>query len=119
MRELLFVVSKQYLGKSQKGDFSNVIKGTSNYLQCSFTFDSDWNGFIKVAEFIGKEKPKTKMDKLKNTNVTGESYGQIIKDGKCNIPNEVTKYDIIMIRVIGKKGEQRIVTNFVEVEQEE
>ena len=117
MRELGFIVKKQYLGKSFKYDFNNIIKGTSNYLVCKFDFDSEWNGFTKAAEFVKKNKPKSRNSTSQG--VIEESYGELIKDGMCKIPNEVSGNDIIYMRVIGRKGEQRIVTNFVEIEQEE
>ena len=104
MRNFEFVITKQNLIKSQKSDFSNVTPGSVNYLQCVFKFDYDWNGFTKVANFQKESK---------------KEYPVLIKDGRCLIPEEVTKdAGDFSIQVFGKKGDQKIVTNKVFIEQE-
>lgn len=102
MRNLDFIISKQFLFKNPKCNFENIIAGTSNYLQCVFKFDSDWNGFIKAAVFYdGKTE-----------------FPVLIKNGTCLIPDEVLDKTSIILYIVGKKDNQKIVTNEIEIEQE-
>lgn len=103
MRELNFIVTKQELMKSPKTDFNNIAFGSANYLKCVFKFDFDWNGLTKVANFAKDDK----------------EYAVLIKNSSCLIPEEVTKTEgDFSIQVFGKKGNQKIVTNKIVIEQE-
>ena len=104
MRDLCFVVNKQQLLKKQSCNFNNIIAGTVNYLRCVFTFDADWSGFKKVAEF-----------KIEN----GKSYPVLIKSNQCMVPEEVTKEEKFFVIIHGKKDNQRIITNSLKISQGE
>ena len=95
MRFLDFKVSGQVLQKT--GDFSNLVTGTSDYLFARFSFSSEWNGTVKVAEFKG-------IPVLLNNNV-------------CQIPEEALKYSNIDVNVEGRRGTYKITTNGVEITQ--
>lgn len=96
MRYLKFKVEGQKLEKN--GDFNDIVAGSKGYLVADFSFDNDWKGLAKVAVFeaIGTTIP-----------VSIDKYGQ------CNVPNEVTDKDYINVKVIGKKENVTIVTNYV------
>lgn len=102
MRDLLFNVKKQSLSKNEKCDFSNIIKGSENYLNCCFTFDSDWNGVTKVVVF----------------EVGSEYEVCLLHNNSCFIPSRFKDKDKMTVRVVGQKGDQKISTNRVELVQD-
>ena len=104
MRTLKFIVDDQIIRQDPSCDFSGLVPGTQDYLQARFTFSSEWKGCVKVAAFysmLGREYPL-----------------QILEDGAtCMIPAEALKKRIFKIQVVGKKGEFKILTNKVTVDQ--
>ncbi len=104
MRTLIFNVTGQKLEKDPKCDFKDISPGSKGYLTAHFTFDSEWNGLFKAAEF------RTKND--------GKAYPVLIVDGSCEVPAEVTVGNMWTVSVVGKKGTLRIPTNKVVVRQE-
>lgn len=103
MRNLQFTVNGQRLSKV--GDFSNIVKGTKEYLKCNFTFEgNDWIGHKAVAIFSGNGK--------------AEFATAIMSDGTCMVPNEVTDYTSFKLRLIGARDNSRITTNTVLISQE-
>lgn len=102
MRTLHFIISGQDLSKS--GDFFNIVRGTKGYLRCQFAFGgTDWIGCKAVAIFEAKKK----------------EYPVVIdRNGSCMIPNQVTDYDIIKLRIVGAKNNYRITTNKILISQE-
>ena len=107
MRDLGFIINKQLLIKNPKSNFSNLISGTSNYLRCVFKFDSDWNGFNKVAVFSVEGEKEIR------------DFPVLIENSKCMIPSEATNNkNGFTLKVYGQKNDQRIVTNDVLIEQE-
>ena len=95
MRFLDFKVNGQVLQKT--GDFSNLVAGTSDYLFARFSFSSEWNGTVKVAEFKG--------------------IPVLLKNNVCQIPGEALKYNTIDVNVEGRRGTYKIITNSVEITQ--
>ena len=104
LRVLKFIVNGQIIQPDPNCDFSNLIPGSEGYIKAEFSFSSDWNGCVKVAEFfsmMGREYPC-----------------QILKDGKsCAIPTEALLRRSFKIRVIGKNKEYKIKTDKVVVDQ--
>ena len=95
MRNLKFKVSGQKLSK--EGDFDNIVVGSKGYLKACFTFNSEWNGFGKVAMF--------------KSNVSDEVLVKINAEGECMFPDAVTDGAYISIRVIGKSKTGQLITS--------
>ena len=104
MRILRFKVDDQIITRDPDCDFSNLVPGTEGYLQAEFSFSKEWVGSTKVAAFYSK---------------LGKEYTpQVLKDGRtCIIPAEACAKRDFFIRVVGKRGGYKIVTNKVEVNQ--
>lgn len=106
MRKLKFIVDGLIIVRDPACDFSNLVPGTSEYVQVEFSFSKEWNSFVKVATFHS---------------VMGKEYApQALKDGKtCMVPAEALKRRIFKVRVVGKnKDGVKIQTNKVEVKQD-
>lgn len=102
MRTLQFQVSGQSLKKS--GDFTHIVKGTKNYLQCEFHFEgTDWQRNKIVAAFVTR---------------TNEYAAAVGTNGICKVPDEVTDEKTYKIYLVGMKNETKIITNKVLIEQE-
>ena len=105
MRTLRFKVSGQELIRAPGCDFSNIIAGTSGYLQAAFEFGQDWDGTIRVAAFYPY--------------LQSREVAALITDGTCIVPDEVTAYDTFKIGVVGQRENgQRITTNLITIKQE-
>ena len=105
MRTLRFKVSSQELIRAPGCDFSNIIAGTSGYLQAAFEFGPDWDGTVRVAAFYPY--------------LQTQEVGRLITDGVCIVPDEVTAYDTFKIGVVGQhENGQRITTNLITIKQE-
>lgn len=103
MRVLEFIVSDQILTKNPSCDFDNIVPGTKGYLQALFSFSPEWNGAVKVAAFWRGNR---------------ECPPQLLRDGyTCMIPAEALTGSSFGVSILGKKGEQVIPTNRVEVKQ--
>lgn len=104
MRTLKFIVDKQILNRDQNCDFSDLVPGTEEYLQLEFSFSSEWTGYTKVVGFwslFGKEYP-----------------AMVLKDGRtCIVPAEALKRRAFRIQVVGKRGNERINTNKIQIDQ--
>lgn len=79
-------------------DPTDLVAGTKNYLIAKFSFDSTWNGFAKVAVFCAE-------------------YPVAIQGNQCLIPEEAAKRNSISVKVIGRKGNEQITTNFAVLRQ--
>lgn len=104
MRTLKFIVDKQTIRQDPTCDFTGLFPGTENYLRVEFSFSQDWNDMVKVAAFwstLGMEyEPK------------------VLKDGKsCIIPTEALTKASFKIQVLGKKGNNRLTTNKLTINQ--
>ena len=105
MRTLRFRVSGQELIRAPGCDFSNIIAGTSGYLQVAFEFGPDWDGTVRVAAFYPY---------LQSLEV-----GRLIRDGVCIVPDEITPCVQFKIGVVGQRENgQRITTNLITIKQE-
>lgn len=93
MRTLRFRVSGQELTRAPGCDFSNIIAGTSGYLQTAFEFGPDWDGTVRVAAFYPRLQDR--------------------------VPDEITPCNEFKIGVVGQRENgQRITTNLITIRQE-
>lgn len=93
MRLLRYVVSGQNIDRASDCDFSNIVRGTKNYLHTQFTFDGDWDGCVKMAIF--DEEHAVRLD----------------EDNKCPIPEEVLDKEAFSVRVKGISMAYTLQTN--------
>lgn len=104
MRTLKFIVDALNLSPDPDCDFTGLVPGTSEYLQCKFTFSKEWNNCRKVVAFwspMGKEYPP-----------------QILhSDNTCMIPKEALANRTFRIQVLGKWDKYKILTNKLSVTQ--
>lgn len=103
MRVLEFVVDGQILTKNPSCDFENIVSGTEGYLRAHFSFSPEWNGTVKAASFWRGKR---------------ECTPQLLKDGcSCVISADALTGSSFGVSIVGKKGEQVIYTDRVEVKQ--
>lgn len=106
MRDLLFNVDEQILTRDENCDFSNIIKGSHNYLSCSFNFigaSLKWKEYDAIVEFISK---------------LGSKFYRL--DGKTSIivPDEAASGAYFKIKLYCVKGNDIVFpTNTVIVKQ--
>lgn len=104
MRILKFIVDGQLIAKDPNCDFSNLIPGTSGYLEASFSFSREWNGCKKAVAFyspLGMEYPP-----------------QMLSDNdRCVIPSKALEKRSFMIQVVGKGEDYKIKTNKIMIFQ--
>ena len=105
MRTLKFIVENQIVKPDPNCDFSGLVPGTEGYLQAEFKFSPEWNDTVKVVGFYS---------------LMGKSYpSQILKDGRtCVIPAEALKRRAFKIQVLGKKGDETLTTNRIQINQD-
>lgn len=102
MRILKFNVDQQTISKD--GDFSNIVSGSIGYLKCEFSFCSEWNGLLKVAEF------RKYLD--------SEVYPVQVYKNSCIVPSEVLDGSQWYVNVVGKSEGKKISTDKVLIRQE-
>ena len=100
MREIQFKVAAQVLEVT--GDVSNIVPGTSGYLEAHFDFSEEGADCVKVASFFSR----------------GKEYAELVTDDKCVIPAEALTSRYFKVQVIGVKRDYRILTNKVKIVQE-
>lgn len=102
MRDLQFTVDEQTLSAS--GDILNIVRGSKGYLRCRFAFCQDsWKRCNVVVVFESES----------NT----EYAVPLNRDGVCDVPDEVTDGKHFKIRLIGVRGDYRITTNKILINQ--
>lgn len=101
-RILRFIVNGQTIIKDPMCDFSKICPGTSGYLKAQFSTSGEWNGCNIAASFwcLGKE------------------YAQIVKNGCCIIPEDALRWSNFQVSLTGMKGDYKITSNKVTVNQE-
>lgn len=104
MRTLKFIVSSQIVAPDPDCDMSNLVPGGKECIKLEFIFSKDWNGYTKVVEF---------------TSALGKEYTpKMLTDGRsCIVPAEALSRRVFKIRVIGKQGEKKMVTNKFAIKQ--
>ena len=103
-RILRFIVDGQIIRRDPECDFSNLVPGSADYLQAEFSFSKEWSEYVKVATFFS---------------IMGKEYSpKLLKDGvRCEIPEEALKHRTFKIRVVGKKGTGKLITNKISITQ--
>ena len=102
MRNLQFIVDGQTLAKNN--DFSNIIRGTKNYLKCSFEFKgTDWSNCKIAVVFESKEL---------------ECPVALDINRSCLVPEQMSDLPSFKVRLVGRKGNYQITTNRLLVSQE-
>lgn len=97
MKTLRFRVSDQYLEAVSIPN--DLIKGTRNYLQCTFSFDgADWSGCKVVAEF-------------------GDGQAAPVLNNSCLVPDDSAARQYFKFRLIGVRDDYKIVTNYAIIKQ--
>lgn len=102
MRILRFIVHAQSIRKDPKCDFSGLVSGTKGYLMAEFSVSPEWDGCQMAAVF-------TKLN---------VAHARPVANGRCEIPPEALTWERFGVRLVGQRGEYRITTNEVTVEQE-
>lgn len=104
MRNLDFTISGQVIQKKTGCDFVGISPGTANYLRCRFSFSSEWDGFVKVAEFRRYS--------------FSDPISIPIYKNECSVPSEVTQSVEWKVRVVGRRNGVKITTCDCTVRQE-
>ena len=105
MRKLKFIVSGQIIKPDPNCDFSNIVPGTSEYLQLEFDFSKEWDGTIRVVGFYS---------------IFGSEYEPcFLEEGvRCMVPTEAAAKQSFIIRVFGKRDSYTINTNKITITQD-
>ena len=78
---------------------TDLVKGTSNYLQCAFTFEgADWIGCKVAAEF-------------------GDGQAVPIINYSCMVPEDSAARQYFKFRLIGVREDFKIITNEIIIKQ--
>ena len=107
MKDLHFKVDGIHLTKEVWDDFYGIPRGTKGLLRCMFNSDDEWTGTKTIARFASSVKPDVSI--TQDVPVTHVS---------CIVPDAVTDLPYFYVRLIGKKGNTMILTNWVIIEQE-
>lgn len=104
MRTLKFIVEGQTIRPDPSCNFSNLVPGSEGYLTAEFRFSREWDGCTKIAGFYSR---------------LGKEYEpQPLSDGRsCTIPSEALAKSIFKVQVKGRKGDLKLCTNRLAVEQ--
>lgn len=103
-RTIKFIVDGQIIKLDPSCDISNLVPGTEQYLRAEFTFSPEWAGYVKVASFHS---------------MMGREYSpQVLTDGRtCLIPATALSKRIFKVSIVGKKDNQKLITNRVAISQ--
>lgn len=104
MRTLRFIVEGQMLQPDPTCSFDGLVPGSEECVGIEVSFSPNWSGYTKVVEF---------------TSALGREFlPKILVGGRsCTVPSAALARRVFKIRIIGKKGEQKLMTNKVEVKQ--
>lgn len=102
MRILKFIVDGQKIRTDPECEFSNLIPGTKGYLEAQFVLSSEWIGCKVAASFWRYDK----------------EYPVLLKNGQCEIPEEVLKGKEFSVSLTGMKKDYVITTGKIKVKQE-
>lgn len=102
MRILRYKVQGQNIIRDNTCDFSNIVRGTNNYIKLVFEWDKQW-------------KNKAKVISLRNAN--GEEVNVVLQS-KIVLQEKITKGSMFSFKIYGKEGEEKIHTNREYIEQE-
>lgn len=103
MRTLKFIVDDQIIRPDPNCDFDNLVPGSEGYLKAEFSFSPGWDGYVKVAAFYSP--------------MGFEYMPQALVDNKCTIPAEALEKRVFKVQVVGGKGDLRLRTNKLRIDQ--
>lgn len=103
MRTLRFIVDGKKLKQDPTCDFSGLFPGKNPKVHAEFSFSSEWDNKVKVAAFWSM--------------LDSEYEPQEITEEGCDIPAEALEKAAFKIQVLGKRGEDRIDTNKLNIRQ--
>lgn len=102
MRDIVLNLSEQTLSKIGSCDYSNIVRGSNDYLRIVLKTDIQWNNIAKVI----------------TVRTLGEiEYNAIYESAGVLLPEEVTKNSYFEVMVTGKNGNQLVKTNSVIINQ--
>ena len=102
MRDIILNLSEQTLSKIGSCDYSNIVRGSNNYIRIVLKTDIQWNNMAKVI----------------TVRTLGEiEYNAIYEPTGVLLPEEVTKNSYFEVMVTGKNGSQLVKTNSVIINQ--
>lgn len=102
MRDIILNLSEQYLGKIGNCDYTNIVRGSDNYLRIVLKCDIQWNNMVKV---------------ITVRTLGGIEYNAIYEPTGLLLPEYVTQNSYFEVMVTGKKGNQLVKTNSVIINQ--
>lgn len=79
MRDIILNLSEQTLSKIDSCDYSNIVRGSNNYLRIVLKTDIQWNNMVKV---------------ITVRTLGGIEYNAIYEPTGVLLPEEVTKNNI-------------------------
>lgn len=94
MRTLKYIVTGQKIERDLKCDFEDIKKGTNNYINLFFVFDSEWNNAIKVIS-------------MKNSD--GIETNRVLENNQVSLPLQVTDGSLFYFELYGKKADGTII----------
>ena len=103
MRTLEFSVKSQKLRRASSSSFSNIVRGSKNFLKAIFSFSDEWASMNKVVLFS--------TDKCKEY--------VALRNNECMIPDKITESLVFKVRVIGVNGDQKVSTTELTIRQED
>lgn len=102
MRDIILNLSEQTLNKIDSCDYSNIVRGSNDYLRIVLKTDIQWNNMAKVVTV---------------RTLGGIEYNTIYEPTGVLLPEEVTKNSYFEVMVTGKNGNQIVKTNSVIINQ--
>lgn len=102
MRDIILNLSEQTLSKIGSCDYSNIVRGSNDYLRIVLKIDIQWNNIAKV---------------ITVRTLGGIEYNAIYESTGILLPKEVTKNSYFEVMVTGKNGNQIVKTNSVIINQ--
>lgn len=94
MRILKYIVTGQKIERDLKCDFEDIKKGTNNYINLLFVFDSEWNNTVKVIS-------------MKNSD--GIETNRVLENNQVSLPLQVTDGSLFYFELYGKKADGTII----------
>lgn len=94
MRTLKYIVTGQKIERDLKCDFEDIKKGTNNYINLLFVFDSEWKDTIKVIS-------------MKNSD--GIETNRVLENNQVSLPLHVTDGSLFYFELYGKKTDGTII----------
>lgn len=101
MRTLKYKVKKQNVIRDNTCDFSNIVRGTNNYIKLVFEWDEDWKNKAKAISLRNAEGIETNLAFKENV----------------VLPEVVTNGSMFSFVLYGKDTVEKIQTNREYIEQ--